>query len=111
MYPGGDMKWIAARSFATKTFTPELAKLKAGFLLKEILQRFHNKSIDKLTPNRSMWVYSGHDTTVANLLNTLGLFEVSSITKITNIHFFIIECIFCFCFFSIIVLHMLHVFC
>lgn len=71
------MKWVAARSFATKTYTPQLAKLKAGFLLKEILDRFRNKSIDNLSPNRSMWMYSAHDTTVANVLNTLGLFEVS----------------------------------
>lgn len=75
VYPGGDMAWIAAQSFATKTATPALARLKAGFLLKEILQRFSNKTANQLRPNRSMWMYSAHDTTVASLLDTLGLFD------------------------------------
>lgn len=71
------MQWIAARSFATKTATPQLARLKAGFLLKEILMRFKNKTESVLKPNRSMWVYSAHDTTIGNVLNSLGVFEVS----------------------------------
>lgn len=75
------MKYIAARSFATKTITPKLARLQGGFLLKDILDRFANKSKGILKPNRSMWVYSGHDTTVANLLNTLGLFEVKPVVN------------------------------
>lgn len=77
VYPGGDMKWIADRSFQTNTYTPQLARLKAGFLLREILNRFTDKSQDRLKPNRSLWIYSAHDTTVANILNTLGLFEVN----------------------------------
>lgn len=76
VFPGGDMAWVSARSFATNTNTPELARLKTGFLLKEILQRFRNKTLHQLQPDRAMWVYSAHDTTVANLLNTLGLFEL-----------------------------------
>lgn len=76
VYPSGDMKWIATRSFQTGTITPQLARLKSGFLLREILNRFTQKTKSKLTPNRSLWIYSAHDTTVANVLNTLGLFEV-----------------------------------
>lgn len=78
VYPEGDMKWIAARSFATNTNTDTLAKLKTGFLLKEILERSSNKTRNKLSPNRSMWVYSAHDTTIANVLNTLGAFDLHS---------------------------------
>lgn len=74
MYPD-KMAWVSSRSFATNTYTPELARLKSGPLLKEILVRSQNKTISKLKPNRSLWIYSGHDTTVANMLNTLGLFE------------------------------------
>lgn len=78
VYPEGDMKWIAARSFATATSTKTLARLKSGFLLSEILDRSRNKTMGILSPNRRMWVYSAHDTTVANVLNTLGLFELHS---------------------------------
>lgn len=78
VYPEGDMKWISARSFSTATDTPTLARLKTGFLLKEILERFSNKTAATLSPDRRMWVYSAHDTTIANVLNTLGVFELHS---------------------------------
>ncbi|XP_053683836.1 prostatic acid phosphatase-like [Sabethes cyaneus] len=67
---------ISARSFATKTSTPQLARLKAGPIVKEIFQRFKDKVNKRLKPNRSLWIYSAHDTTVSNLLNTLQLFEL-----------------------------------
>lgn len=73
-YPS-PMESLSALAFAMKTYTPELARLKTGPLLKEILQRFQDKSTSKLKPDRSLWIYSAHDTTVANLLNTLGLFK------------------------------------
>ena len=28
-----------------------------------------------LSPDRNIWMYSGHDTTVAALLNAMGVFE------------------------------------
>lgn len=74
VYPD-KMAWVSARSFATSTYTRPLALFKSGSLLKEMLDRFHNKTISKLKPNRSLWIYSAHDTTVANMLNTLGVFE------------------------------------
>lgn len=78
VFPGGDMAWIAARSFATKTATTQLARLKSGFLLKEMLQHFSDKAAGRLHPNRSVWAYSAHDTTVASLLDTLNLFDLHS---------------------------------
>jgi lysosomal acid phosphatase len=64
---------ISALSFASRTYTPQLARLKSGPLLKEILGHFKNKTLGLLDQN--YWVYSAHDTTVANMLNTLGLFK------------------------------------
>lgn len=78
VYPDGDMKWVAARSFATNTNTKTLARLKTGFLLRDIFERSKNKTMSLLSPNRNMWVYSGHDTTIANILNTLGVFDLHS---------------------------------
>lgn len=69
------MDSISALAFALKTYTKQLAKLKSGPLLNDILKRFQAKSTSKLKPNRSLWIYSAHDTTVANLLNILGLFK------------------------------------
>jgi len=31
--------------------------------------------MNRLEPNRNYWIYSAHDTTVANMLNTLGVFK------------------------------------
>lgn len=84
VYPGGDMQWVANRSFQVVTNTPELARLKTGFLIREILDRFTQKIESTLSPDRSLWIYSGHDTTVANVLNTLGLFEVIFFSKVLS---------------------------
>lgn len=64
------------KTFMLDTSTPFLAKIKGGFLLKEILDRFTNKSTSTLDPDRSFWVYSGHDTTICRILNTLGVLKV-----------------------------------
>lgn len=66
---------ISSRAYATETTTTTLARLKIGPLIKELLERFRKKLHRKLKPNRSLWVYSVHDTTIANLLNGLDLFE------------------------------------
>lgn len=77
VFPGGDMEWISSRSFATKTNTPQLARLKVGFLIKDILDRFKNRSlVEDVTPT-SLYVYSAHDNTIGSVLNALGLFEVN----------------------------------
>uniref|UniRef100_A0A182VX51 acid phosphatase n=1 Tax=Anopheles minimus TaxID=112268 RepID=A0A182VX51_9DIPT len=67
---------ISAMTFAVKTNTTELARLKMGPLVKEMLQRFRSKSKGTLKPNRSLWMYSAHDVTVASLLNALRVFEL-----------------------------------
>lgn len=72
------LKPISGRSFATPTYTRTLARLKTGPLLQEILDRFTNKTNKKHSPSQSLWMYSAHDTTVANLLNTLKVFEYHS---------------------------------
>lgn len=54
-----------------------MGRLKAGFLLREILNRSREKSEGAKSLPQKFWMYSAHDVTVANVLNTLGLFEVS----------------------------------
>lgn len=76
VFPGGDMEWVSGRSFATKTNTKTLARLKSGFLLKDILDRCNDKKSSHLSPDRKMWIYSAHDTTIGSMLNTLGVFDV-----------------------------------
>lgn len=74
VYPN-PMFEVSGLSFAVKTYTTLLARLKTGPLLKEILYHYKNKTQGILKPNRNLFIYSAHDTTVANMLNTLGVFR------------------------------------
>ncbi|XP_067619397.1 prostatic acid phosphatase [Eurosta solidaginis] len=78
IYPSEDMTYIADFAFAINTYTRHMARLKTGPLIREILQRFRDKTKGSLKPNRSVWVYSAHDTTVASVLNTLKLYDMKS---------------------------------
>lgn len=76
MKNGGDFEKIATLYFPISTHTIEMKKLKSGFLLKEILDRFSDKIQSKLSPDRKLWMYFAHDATIAFMLNSLGLFNV-----------------------------------
>ncbi|XP_065723269.2 prostatic acid phosphatase isoform X1 [Drosophila suzukii] len=78
VYGGEELTYVANFAFVISTYTRKLARLKAGPLLKDIFNRFEEKSSRRLDPDRSMWVYSAHDTTIANVLNALKLFEIHS---------------------------------
>jgi len=64
----------AALSFYTQTMTPILKRLKSGPLVKQMITHMKLKVAGSLDKN--LWVYSAHDTTIANLLNTLGVFDI-----------------------------------
>lgn len=73
---GRDFEYLALQWYRIFTITNEMKKLKSGYLLKEILDRFTNKTQSTLSPDRSLWMYFAHDITVSNMLNSLGVFEV-----------------------------------
>lgn len=76
MTPGGDFEYLMHYYFQMFTQTPEMKRIKSGYLLKEILDRFTNKTQSTLSPDRSLWLYFAHDITITNMLNSLGLFKV-----------------------------------
>lgn len=53
-----------------------MAKLKAGFLIREMFERFAMKANATLSPDRSIFMYSAHDITIVNLMRALNLVEV-----------------------------------
>lgn len=73
------MEKLANFCFSMPTNTKLLARLKAGFFVREVYERFIEKSNGTLSPDRRLWIYSAHDSTIANILNTLGLFEVDEL--------------------------------
>lgn len=73
--PGGVMEYIAAFDFVLYAATPELARFASGFLIKEIAENFSQKINGTLNPDRVLWLYSGHDYSITNALNSFGLFK------------------------------------
>lgn len=74
--PNSTMEYITKINYKLSSGTPLLARLRYGFLIKEILTHFSQKINATLSPNRSLWLYSAHDLTISNILNSLGMFEV-----------------------------------
>lgn len=78
--PGGIMEYISAFDFVLYAATPEMARFASGFLIKEIVENFSQKINATLNPDRVLRLYSGHDYSITNALNSFGLFkEVRSI--------------------------------
>lgn len=76
VYPSDELDEIALLPYYIYAYTPDLAKIFSGFLLKEIFDRSANKSAGTLSPDRNVWVYSSHDNVLESLLYTLGVFDV-----------------------------------
>lgn len=70
------MERVAFCGFQTLTRTSKMARLSTGFLIREIFERCSQKIQSTLLPDRSLWIYSAHDTTIAGVLDSFGLFEV-----------------------------------
>ncbi|XP_065159474.1 prostatic acid phosphatase-like [Atheta coriaria] len=70
------MKDLAASSLALFTKTIEMKRLHGGVLAKEILTNMEMKALQKLTPNRKMIMYSGHDLTIVTLMRVFGFPEL-----------------------------------
>lgn len=76
MVKGSDFEYLAISWMPIHTATDQMKKIKAGYLLKTIFDRFTNKTQSTLKPDRNIWMYFAHDITIVNVLNSLGLFEV-----------------------------------
>ncbi|RZF41879.1 hypothetical protein LSTR_LSTR005341 [Laodelphax striatellus] len=75
------LRSASAFSFSLDTFTEKLTRLKTGPLLKAVIEHFNmypqmkdKKYEDK--NSRKVWLLSAHDETVANVLNTLKVFDL-----------------------------------
>lgn len=68
---GNEMPEIAKTVYSLRS-QPELVRIRSGFLLKEMLERFREKQKGELDPNRVLWMYSSHSSTISTLLNGLG---------------------------------------
>lgn len=57
-------------------FVPQIARQRYGFLMSDILRRLNNKIEAKKDLNRTLWFYSGHDSSINGLLDLLNVKKV-----------------------------------
>lgn len=76
MSPGGDFENLALFWYELQTYSDEMKKIKAGYLLKIIFDRMKSKIQSTLKPDRSLYMYFGHDTNIIHILNSLGMYKV-----------------------------------
>lgn len=50
--------------------------MRAGFLIREIFDRFKSKIMGSLKPDRALYMYSAHGTFIVSVLNALDVFDV-----------------------------------
>ena len=76
VFPEGKWKELRDISFTVDTLTDELKRLKGGPWVKEVIQHTElmEAAVNKSSEVR-LFMYSGHDTTVAPVLHTLGVFN------------------------------------
>ena len=74
IYPD-QMLAMAERSYTLFTETNLMKKVKGGAFLSEIMQRMLNKRKKNLSPDRKIFLYSGHDVTLVNVMNSLNILD------------------------------------
>lgn len=76
--PNGTMEYIVGFYHKMYADSSGMARIESGFLIREMYERFLQKTNGTLKPNRSTWFYSAHSITMSFMLTSLGLFEVCS---------------------------------
>lgn len=75
-FPDGKFKELRDLSFTVDTLTEELKRLKGGPWIKEVIEHTERLSDGpEVSPEVKVFMYSAHDTTVAPILHTLGVFN------------------------------------
>jgi len=77
IYPE-EMRPLAERSYALFTETHLMKRIKGGAFLTEILKKMQNKRRKNLNPDRKIFLYAGHDVTLVNVMNSLGIIDQTS---------------------------------
>lgn len=72
-----DFKSLTLFWYEIQSYNNELKKIKPGYLLKSIFDRMRSKIQSTLKPDRKLFLYFAHDTTIFSILNGLGLYEVN----------------------------------
>lgn len=87
MAPNSSLINFIQNSFGYLVKTKDMQRLKSGFLIKEMLDRFTEKADSKLKPDRSLWLYSAHDLTIIYFLKSIDSHFVWTFYRVFIDHF------------------------
>jgi len=68
------LQFLTEQSYIYNIYNTELQKIKAGPFLKKMLTEMKDKREDKLK-DKKLFIYTGHDSTVVNILSALKVWE------------------------------------
>ncbi|BFF97117.1 venom acid phosphatase Acph-1 [Drosophila madeirensis] len=70
------LQFLAEQSYVYNVYTPEMQKIKGGPFLKKMFGEMQQKQNGTLKPSaRKMYIYTGHDSTVVNILSALKIWK------------------------------------
>ena len=94
VFPSKEFDELALLWYTVHSKTPELATVRMGYLLKEIVDHCLSKVAGTL--DGLIYQYSSHDSVVTNFLNGLGIFDVNIIYETISYAFVIFNTLFKF---------------
>jgi hypothetical protein len=78
IFPGGRYEQLRNTAFLTDSFDDEMKILQRRPFINQLVTRFDAATDNiKKSSEEKMLMYSGHDTTLTYLLNTLGVFSMA----------------------------------
>lgn len=86
MEEGSQFRGNAMFYYEVFTRTWEMKLLRIGFLLKRIFDTAEHKVNGTLATDYNVWMSFAHDTTIASLLDSLGLFYPVNIIDLFNLN-------------------------
>ncbi|XP_030388050.1 venom acid phosphatase Acph-1 isoform X1 [Scaptodrosophila lebanonensis] len=70
------MQFLTEQSYVYNVYTPEMQKIKAGPFLRKMFDEMQQKRNSTIKPEkRKLFIYTGHDSTVVNILSALNIWE------------------------------------
>nr|AYV99628.1 venom polypeptide [Dolopus genitalis] len=69
------MRPFAERTYSVYTETPYMKKVKGGAFITEVYKKMVSKQAKTLSPERKMFLYASHDSTIIGILNALDILD------------------------------------
>lgn len=66
---------LAQRNLAVLTENAFMKRVKGGYLVTDVIDKMMAKMKNQLKPNRKIFIYSGHDVTLVNVMRALNIID------------------------------------